>query len=295
MEDSSHDYKEHKERCGYTKAIDAILLSHAENLRALRWMCRTEAAAQRHLARCVAIPINIISALVGSGSAMSLILDYDTLSAPQIIINGLMIVSSVLTSINNTLGLQQKASDILAKGTKYQEIFDRLQACLVLPFKDRPPVQQFYSNILLEIEHSTSNGAMPLFSKKTQDKYLDYVHTHGMSDVSSPFDMQRIHSPFTGLGSKSVQYSNSSSPERRRNSKKRAKAIHPRLTLNVIRSSSSEEREQVVRSSLNEVNSDGEEEEEAEEENEDEKQQDSSLLLGALLQPPGPGPNITMT
>ena len=186
MDDDTHSINSNR---GYTPEVESVLRKHAQNLSALKWMCSTEATTARKRHKWFALPINILSSLIGSGSAMTLITSYSDLTLSACILNILMILTSILTTLNVTLNFQQKATLLSSKAGKYAELFNDIQNVLIKDIKNRPHVDVFYEPMLLEIEHHTTNGNAPHISDKTRELYEIELKTHGYIDFSNPYDI----------------------------------------------------------------------------------------------------------
>jgi hypothetical protein len=176
---------EEEDNYGYTVQIETLLKEKANKLASYRWLCNEELHKQRYRNKLLCIFSNTLSGLVGSGSALNLLSDYSIMSYNTIILNSLMIISTMINVLYNSLDIKNKISILELKNSKYSELFNTINNNFILRKEERCNAQIFVNNISLEILHS--NNLNSYLSDSTLFKYKKKIeHENSLEQHYNP-------------------------------------------------------------------------------------------------------------
>lgn len=205
---------------GYTSKIEKMLKENAEKMSGLRWMSIHEARRKRKKDLFFKIPMNIFSGLVGMGSLYGIAKSFDTSEYTffSIFLECIGVISTITTASYTAYNPQKKSEELTNMASKYGEIFNKIQNCLIQDYNKRPNAEHFIDIINTEIEHCMENGIAPLVTDHTKRRYSIELKREG-KDFAKPFDIGEIHikSPAKLIVSKESEMKEIYKPENEEN------------------------------------------------------------------------------
>jgi hypothetical protein len=140
-----------------------------ENAMSLKWLHDYCADACAFRSKVISLPTRVLSSLIGTGSAINLIINHGTFSSSDYILNSITIIGSVLSIIESFADYQTREMQHKHYRSSFLEVINHIEFMLTLPENERENSALFLNNIKLKVSH-LSNGQSPNFIYGAKNK-----------------------------------------------------------------------------------------------------------------------------
>lgn len=123
--------------------------------------------------RLICVPLQVLNALTGSGSAFSTSMNYATMSWQELGLNALVMLATTLNGVNAALGYKQRMVDLQTSASKINEMCNKVQNFVLTGGADYTNCVTFLETLTLEYEFAKENmPAVSSWSKAQLEKEL---------------------------------------------------------------------------------------------------------------------------
>jgi hypothetical protein len=183
--------------CEMCETAISRICAIGNEIQAHRFMLAAEADRCRRINWFISVPLHVINAITGSGSAFSASMNYHNMSWQEFLLNMLVILATILNGMNAALGFAARLSSLDTSFFKVNELANRVQNFIVNANKKHDSdIAQFLETLTLEYEHALQ--AIPVISNASKQMLGNEMKTLG-EDVS-PDTIRLIQVPNARTG-----------------------------------------------------------------------------------------------
>ena len=156
----------------------ARVCSIGNELQAQRFLLAAEGERCRVLARYITVPLQVINAFTGTGSAFSATVNYSSMSWQEFFLALVVILGTILNGMHAAFGFGNRQADIDTAYFKMNEMANRVQNFVVSGDKQHEAdVLSFLETLTLEYEHTLQS--MPNISQTCKQMLATEMKTLG--------------------------------------------------------------------------------------------------------------------
>lgn len=175
---------------GYTNLVENQISNLYEKINSLKMLHNFSSEIIKKRKKYIYLPSRILAGLIGSGSAIDIIMNFKTFGVSNYVLSIITIISSLFNIIDSFSDYSTKEYKHGVYISRLEELAQEVELNMSLPFEDRHEGISFLTQVGLKFSH-LSNGSSPEILDKANELLEKEIEEKGLT-FNIPFSLHKL-------------------------------------------------------------------------------------------------------